>query len=195
TAVRSTGLHSAYFMLGDAVEIERGIGGGAMGTLQKELLDAFQSAGAPAQIAFQLRQAYGSYADCGDDRRLRMDQTALALTRSELSANWQRASDDRRARNALSCLDDLCGPTIPPEYRARIASDAVSRIVLGRSDYGLEVHTYAHEPEEMTEALVQHGFHSVETAHEGCLCLDPSVAPAPLIHELHKDVFECVAWR
>jgi hypothetical protein len=47
----------------------------------------------------------------------------------------------------------------------------------------------------MTEELVQHGFHLIETAHEGCLCFDPNVAPVPLIHELHKGVFECVAWR
>jgi hypothetical protein len=47
----------------------------------------------------------------------------------------------------------------------------------------------------MAEELVQHGFHLIETAHEGCLCLDPTVAPASLIHELHKGVFECLAWR
>lgn len=191
----ANGLMSRYFMLLDELGFERAIDATTRDALQKELLDAFPNAGAPAPFGFRLYGAYRNYADRADERRAEIDDIALALTRAGLSENWPNAGDGRRAGDALSCLDDLCGPTIPPEYRARIARDAVSRIVLSRSDYVLEVHTYAHEPEEMTEALRHHGFHSIETAHEGCLCLDPSVGSAPLIHELHKGVFECLAWR
>jgi ubiquinone/menaquinone biosynthesis C-methylase UbiE len=191
----ANGLISRYFMLADALSLETVVDNDSRLTLQKELLDVFPTAGAPSPIDFQLRQAYSSYGDCRDERRSRVDETVLALTRGRLSANWPSAGDARRACDALSCLDDLCEPTIPSEYAARIARDAVSRITFGRSDYVFEAHTYAHEPEDMTEELVQRGFHQIETAHEGCLCLDPSVAPAPLIHELHKGVFECLARR
>jgi SAM-dependent methyltransferase len=189
------GLISRYFMLADELSLETVIGDVARQTLQKELLSAFPVSGAPAPIDFQLHQAYASYLECRDERWSRLNEAALALCRNEFSRAWPDGRETRCARDALAGIGELCDPPIPPEYKARIARDALGRIVLGRSDYVLEVHTYAHEPEEMTEELVRQGFYGIETAHEGCLCLDPTIAPAPLIHELHKGVFECVAWR
>jgi SAM-dependent methyltransferase len=191
----ANGLISRYFALADDLALETVISDVARETIQKALVRAFGVSGASSPIGFQLRQAYARYLGCHDERRSTLNEAALALCRNEFSRDWNDGRETRCARDAVACIDELCGPTIPPEYKTRIARDAVSRIALGRSDYVLEVHTYAHEPEEMTEELTQQGFHEIQTAHEGCLSLDPTIAPAPLIHELHKGVFECLAWR
>ena len=194
-AFGANGLISRYFMLMDELGIERAVSTSARETLQTQLVACFSSAGMSAPVEFQLSRAYASYLECQDERCSVMNDAALALCRGQLYGAWPSGRDMRRAQDALACIDELCGSSIPAEYKSRIARDAVSRMALGGTDYVFETHTYAHEPEEMTEELVQHGFHLIETAHEGCLCLDPNVAPAPLIHELHKGVFECVAWR
>jgi hypothetical protein len=179
----ANGLISRYFALADDLALETVISDVAREAIQKALVGAFGVSGASSPIGFQLRQAYARYLGCHDERRSTLNEAALALCRNEFSRDWNDGRETRCARDAVACIDELC------------ARDAVSRIALGRSDYVLEVHTYAHEPEEMTEELTQQGFHEIQTAHEGCLSLDPTIAPAPLIHELHKGVFECLAWR
>jgi SAM-dependent methyltransferase len=191
----ANGLISRYFMLLDELVPERTATEGERKSLQRKMLKLFPARGFSLSYARRLERAYAKYLECDDDRRTQLNDAAIALWREELGRSRESARERRQAADALACADDLCAITIPTTYRTRMAKDLVSRFVLARSDFVHKIHTYAHEPEEMTEELVRHGFHSIESAHEGCLCLDAETPLTLPIQPLGFEVFESLALR
>jgi SAM-dependent methyltransferase len=191
----ANGLISRYFMLLDDLSFERKIDGATAQAVQDELLEEFPNDGLSWPIERRVKQAYGSYSACAAERRSHIDEAALALARRELGRSDRAPGERRKATDALACLYDLCAAGIPHSYKERIARDLVSRMAIGRSEYIQEIHTYAHEPEEMSEEFARHGFHMIQSAHEGCLCLDPSGASVRPLYDLRMNVFESIAWR
>jgi hypothetical protein len=133
---------------------------------------------------------YENYVEQNDDERRQTD--AVVVSEAETILN-KCVPDRKKAAEILSCLDDLLIPGLDREYARRVTQDLASRIVLGRSDYRLLIHTYSHEPSEMEEELDRHGFHSMISAHEGHLIFDKSVPRAEPIYDQRLGVFETIA--
>lgn len=191
----ANGIISRYFMLLDEIPLERFSAAINEMPLQNILLEHFPSDGLSWPFRRRVQEAYAKYLSCDDHRLQATNDFALKAAREGLARMDNSPREKRRADNILSCLHDLLGPTIPEQYGLRVARDLVSRIALGRSDYIPEIHTYAHEPEEMTEELVRQGFHSIQSALEGCLCLDHDIPPVAPINARKMGVFESVARR
>lgn len=191
----ANGLIARYFMLMDKIAFEQRASDESRRLFQHALLERFPANGLSWPYARRLHEAYSAYLGSEDDRSNSLEEMLIAWLRKTFVESGGSARERRLAADAKLCLDELCGPTVPAEYKVRIGRDLLSRLALGRSDYMHEIYTYAHEPEEMTDELVRKGFHAVESAHEGCLCLDPEAPHVRPIHPASVDVFESLARR
>jgi hypothetical protein len=179
----------------DELKLEQDSSGTGATALSRELLEYFPADGLSWPYHRRVHEAYSECFAANDGRRASVEASSLKMLREDLRVAGRTPRERRVAADALSCLEELCAPAVPPRYRARVVRDFTSRRVLGRSDYVLEIHTYSHEPEEMTEELAQHGLHSIQSAHEGCLCLDAEAPPVQPLYPLELGVFESLATR
>jgi len=187
------GLISRYFMLMDTLALECSAAVATKEDAWHRLLQQFPVDGYSGPDSHRIGMAYDLYLKCDDDRRVGLEEAVLVLGHEELTRADGSALRKRQGADALGCMNDLRADTIPSSYRLRMSRDLISRFVLGRSDYTHEIHTYAHEPEEMAEELTRQGFHLIQSAHEGCLCLDSEVPSVQPIYDLRMAVFESLA--
>src|SRR5262249_12420979 len=190
----ANGLISLLFRLMDELGFEARVEPTVRERFTGELINTFGS-GSGSTPREQISDAHARYlAAAADDlSRHRLESTVLVGVRDALKDVCANPLLARKAADALLCLDELTSNPVPASYRTRVAADLLARFVLARSCYRLEIHTYSHEPEEMTEELMRHGFHTVQSAFEGCLCLDTDAPPVNPVHDRRRCVFETVA--
>jgi len=187
----ANGLISLLFRLLDEIVLEDRAERTLRDHLTKELIDTFGFGFSDASRQ-QIAEAHARFlaAPRGDTMRRRLETAALAAGRDALENIRTDPLLTRKSADSLLVLGELTSEPVPVSYRERVAADLLARLVLGRSCHEIEIHTYSYEPEEMTKELMRHGFHTILSGSEGCLCLDsdaPSVKP---IHELRLGVFE-----
>ncbi len=128
-----------------------------------------------------------------------IEETILALARSELAEGFARGRDGSLASEVRALLATLWaegpGVTLAPEstdYRRRLAVDLAARLALGRPEHRILVPTHSFEPEEMAALLSDLGFRRIAAAPEGGLSLveEPPVAP---IYTRDQGVWEILA--
>ena len=103
-----------------------------------------------------------------------LDTTTAALKGMATGPAAGRLGDE-----VLGCIEAPQSPPTDPDYRRR-----PDRKILAK--------TCSHEPEDLTKFPACHGFHTIQSAHEGCLPIGsdaPSVAP---IHAREPGVFETI---
>jgi ubiquinone/menaquinone biosynthesis C-methylase UbiE len=84
---------------------------------------------------------------------------------------------------------------IEVDYRRRVARDVLSRLVMRRPDYRIEVQTHSLEPDDVAKELGALGFREIATSWEGTLALQATDAAARPIYSRELGVFEFLARR
>jgi ubiquinone/menaquinone biosynthesis C-methylase UbiE len=188
-------LISLQFRLLDEIGFEALVSESFRRQVQDRLVSEFPSGKLIATRETRLSRSYSLFCTASHDnpQRARLSKWVLSQAKACLVALVSNRAIMQKCAAILMCLDELSNSRVPPAYSARIAQDLLSRAVFSRSNYTLEIHTYSHEPEEMTEELRCHGFHEIQSASEGCLCLDPDAPAVKPIYDLRLGVFESLA--
>jgi SAM-dependent methyltransferase len=184
---------SLLFRLLDEIQFERTVSAELRERMRLEFGAGYAPQGFSSDDAASVSEAYRRFVEGDAPGRTRIENVALDCLKAGLRRAWDAPLSGRKAHDCLLCIEDLLSPTAPPQYRSRIARDALSRLIAGKSDYQELVQTHSHEPEQMTEELLRLGFHSIQSAAEGCLCLDASAPVVAPIFELRLGVFESFA--
>ena len=123
-----------------------------------------------------------------NDLAAQLDVARQTLKRLSATPNAHRPASD-----LLDCITDLSTTGIDETYRARIAKDLLSWIANDVEDHEILADTYTFRPEDMTALLSQTGLVNVQSAHEGCLHLNPDAPQARPIYTRSQGVYESVA--
>ena len=126
------------------------------------------------------------------ERVMAIEQETARLARDILSAGVADYRSGARAAQAALCIDEIYNKSEAP-YRRRVTADLLSRMALGQPDYSIEIDTYSFEPEDMSDLVLDFGFHSVFVAPEGRLQIDFAAPPVRPLYERWHGVYELLA--
>jgi ubiquinone/menaquinone biosynthesis C-methylase UbiE len=158
-------------------------------SLEHRIPDAMRKSFRQQLDASQAEEAIEKYNSASAEARLDFGSKAVAAVRALFATVSASPRDATRLERAIGCLDDvtLHGTSSDREI---IAKDLISRICRARSDYALPYNTHSHDPQDMGQVLADFGFSSINSAPDGCLCIDHSAPSAPPFYQPRQGVFE-----